>query len=48
MSLGLLSLMKALQDRLLDSAYKIAHVDFQFGPEEYDPFFNVNRLRKSH
>ncbi len=23
--------------------YKIAHVDFQFGPEEYDTFFNVNR-----
>ena len=23
--------------------YKIAHVDFEFGPGEYDPFFNVNR-----
>ena len=23
--------------------YKITHVDFEFGPEEYDPFFNVNR-----
>ena len=23
--------------------YKITHVDFEFGPGEYDPFFNVNR-----
>ena len=23
--------------------YKITHVDFEFGPEESDPFFNVNR-----